>query len=147
MKLKIEETRGLFVPRSLLQKDDMEKIGKEAVSLITERVTKEGRGIDDLRMPDYTKQYKRRKKLEGGRVDKRDLVLTGKFMLGLRYYNVSHHKVTVGFQSSYGQTLARAHNKRHAFLGLSKKDWVYMRVLVRSVVMNRLRKLVYTRPK
>lgn len=147
MKLQLVEKRGLFVPRAILEKNDMEKIGKEAVSLITERVTKEGRGVDDLKMPAYNKQYQRQKKLEGGRIDHRDLVLSGKFMLSLRYYKVTKSTVTVGFPTDYGKLLARVHNKRHAFLGISKKDWIFLRVLCNSIVGNRLKKIKYTRPK
>lgn len=141
--LKIKQTTTLQTPRSLLDVRDLQRIGKEAVDSIVERVQKRGADADGSPMSGYTAAYKKAKRKKGGETSKRNLTLTGRFLKSLRYWGATKRKVVVGFSTTYGHTLAAAHQQRDNFLGLSPRDRKDVLFILEELLSKRLKDLKF----
>ena len=90
------------------------------------RRAKEGKGVDDQPMKDYSPQYAEQKRESGRQADVRDLTVTGR-MLRSRVAEKpvrvgDSHEVTLTFSDARSKLVAGANQQRTPFFGVSPRD-------------------------
>jgi len=137
--------------RSILKRDDMKRIGKEAKDLIMERIGTQGTDRRGARMSPYSKGYAKRKKA-GALPDKgntntghRDLWVSGQFWQSFKIVSASKKKVIIGWTDARSVMIAEAEAGRNDFLGLSPRNEKDLGDLIEDVVGRRVEKLQFIR--
>lgn len=131
--------------RTILQKEDMKRIGKEAILLISDRVKTQGTDRRGSRMTPYSKGYAKSKGKAGYITSHRDLLRTGRLWRSFKVIRASKKKVLVGWTDARSVTIVEAESQRNEFLGLAPRDEKGLAELIQDVVGRRVEKLRFVK--
>lgn len=98
----------------------MKRLATHQIANLHDRA-KKGVGLDDRKMPGYSKSYQRFKAKRGRNTSRRDLIWTGR-MMGAMVVVQLDSRTSIQFSTAFERRKAEWNQRIHPFFGVSRRD-------------------------